>query len=55
MYLRNSWYVACWARELLDKPLARVILNEHVVFFRTQSGKPMALEDRCSHRHLPLH
>ena len=54
MYLRNSWYVMAWARELSDKPLARTILEENIVLFRTASGKIAALEDRCPHRHLPL-
>ena len=31
-----------------------VILGEPVVLFRTQDGTPVAFEDRCAHRHLPL-
>lgn len=55
MYLRNSWYVACWARELADKPVARTMLGQNVVLYRTSDGSVAALEDRCPHRHLPLH
>lgn len=54
MYLRNSWYVAAWDREVTRQPLARTFLDEPVVLFRTEEGTPVALEDRCCHRHLPL-
>ena len=54
MFLRNSWYVAAWDREVGQGLLARTILNEPVVLYRTPSGVPVALEDRCCHRHLPL-
>ena len=29
-------------------------MNEPVVFYRTEDGTPVALEDRCPHRRLPL-
>lgn len=54
MFLRNSWYVAAWDREISHVPLARTLLGEPVVLYRKQSGAPVALEDRCCHRHLPL-
>ena len=54
MFLRNYWYVAATDSEIGRKPLARTILNEPVVFFRTEDGTPVAFEDRCVHRHLPL-
>lgn len=54
MFLRNAWYVAAWAHELTDRPLARRILDEPVVLFRSESGAAAALRDRCPHRHLPL-
>ena len=54
MYLRNSWYVAAWDREVSRKPLARTYLDEPVVLFRKEDGTAVALEDRCCHRHLPL-
>lgn len=34
MYLRNSWYVAGWSKELGDKPLARTMLDERIVLYR---------------------
>jgi phenylpropionate dioxygenase-like ring-hydroxylating dioxygenase large terminal subunit len=54
MYLRNSWYVAAWEREISRAPLARVLLDQPVVFYRKQGGAVVALEDRCCHRQLPL-
>lgn len=54
MFLRNAWYAAIWSKDLKDKPLARTFLNERVVLFRSFSGKPAALEDKCCHRAAPL-
>ncbi|MCC6776462.1 MAG: aromatic ring-hydroxylating dioxygenase subunit alpha [Hyphomicrobiales bacterium] len=54
MFLRNYWYVAAHDSEIARQPLGRVILGEPVVFFRQEDGTPVALEDRCAHRHLPL-
>jgi phenylpropionate dioxygenase-like ring-hydroxylating dioxygenase large terminal subunit len=54
MFLQNAWYVAAWDREIGRTPLARTILDEPVVLYRKEDGTPVALEDRCCHRHLPL-
>ena len=54
MYAMNRWYVAAFAWELQDKPVARTLLNRPVVLFRTRNGQVAALEDRCCHRSLPL-
>lgn len=55
MFLRNSWYVAAWGEEIgRMKMLRRILLGEPVVFYRKTDGKPVALEDRCCHRHAPL-
>jgi phenylpropionate dioxygenase-like ring-hydroxylating dioxygenase large terminal subunit len=54
MFLRNYWYVAATDAEVMRNPLGRMILGEPVVFFRTEQGAPVAMEDRCAHRHLPL-
>jgi phenylpropionate dioxygenase-like ring-hydroxylating dioxygenase large terminal subunit len=54
MFLRNYWYVAATDAEIGRKPLPRTILGEPIVFFRTEDGTPVAMEDRCAHRHLPL-
>ena len=55
MFLKNCWYVAAYDRELEDGgPLGRKLLDEPVVIFRDSKGTPVALEDRCCHRQLPL-
>ncbi len=54
MFLRDYWYLAAWARDVGRDPLGRVMLGEPVVLFRKQDGTPVALEDRCIHRRLPL-
>ncbi|HLB15359.1 MAG TPA: Rieske 2Fe-2S domain-containing protein [Burkholderiales bacterium] len=56
MFLRNAWYVAAWDHEVTaERPFGRCLLNEPVVLYRTRSGAVAALEDRCCHRHFPLH
>jgi phenylpropionate dioxygenase-like ring-hydroxylating dioxygenase large terminal subunit len=54
MFIRNTWYIAAEPQEVGPRPLARTILELPVVLFRTQSGKPVALEDKCPHRFMPL-
>jgi phenylpropionate dioxygenase-like ring-hydroxylating dioxygenase large terminal subunit len=54
MFLRNYWYVAATDYEISRKPLRRIILGDPIVLFWTDSNAPVALEDRCAHRHLPL-
>ncbi|CAN5758604.1 aromatic ring-hydroxylating dioxygenase subunit alpha [soil metagenome] len=54
-YLRNTWYVAMWSKDL--KPgdiIGRTFLNEQLVLFRTADGKVSALSDICPHRFAPL-
>jgi vanillate O-demethylase monooxygenase subunit len=51
MFLRNCWYVAAIDHELIDgKLLSRMLLGEHVLLYRGESGKVTALNDRCPHR-----
>ncbi len=55
MFPRNFWYVAAWDNEVRRQELfRRTICNEPVVFYRKDDGTPVALEDRCCHRHMPL-
>jgi vanillate O-demethylase monooxygenase subunit len=53
-FLRNSWYVARVSREVTREPLAVRLLGQDIVLFRRQDGSPVALEDACPHRKLPL-
>lgn len=54
MFPENVWYVAAYPDEVSDKPLARTLLEQPLVFYRTKNGKAVALEDKCIHRMLPL-
>jgi phenylpropionate dioxygenase-like ring-hydroxylating dioxygenase large terminal subunit len=54
MFLRNSWYVAALSPEIERKLTALRILGENIVLYRTAGGQPVALEDSCPHRRLPL-
>jgi phenylpropionate dioxygenase-like ring-hydroxylating dioxygenase large terminal subunit len=54
MYARNHWYAAGLSSELDLGILARTILDEPIVMYRTDAGEVIALEDRCSHRNVPL-
>ena len=37
MFIRNAWYVAAWADEIGETPLARRICDEPVVLFRDRA------------------
>jgi phenylpropionate dioxygenase-like ring-hydroxylating dioxygenase large terminal subunit len=54
MFLRNAWYIAAWDREITRELLPIRILGEDLVLYRTESGEPVALENACPHRKLPL-
>ena len=55
MWLRNAWYVAAWSHEVAgDGLLARTVMNEPLVLYRTSVGTVVAMEDRCCHRLAPL-
>jgi vanillate O-demethylase monooxygenase subunit len=54
-YLLNTWYIAAWATELQPgRLLARQLLDQPVVLWRDDAGRPQALFDRCPHRFAPL-
>ena len=55
IFLTNCWYVAAWDHELIDgKRLARTILESPILLYRGESGRVVALDDRCCHRAAPL-
>lgn len=54
-YVRNAWYVAAWSCDLAEAtPFAISILGDPIAVYRAQSGRIVALEDRCVHRLAPL-
>jgi vanillate O-demethylase monooxygenase subunit len=54
MFLKNSWYVVAWVRDVQDKPVAITVLDQSLVVFRDEAGQIGILENRCPHRHVPL-
>lgn len=53
-FIRNAWYVIALSEEVSRNPLARIALGTSLVLFRTESGQPVALQNRCCHRSYPL-
>jgi len=55
MFIRNTWYVAGWDKEVGETNLfSRTIIGIPVLMYRTADGTLHALEDRCCHRGAPL-
>jgi phenylpropionate dioxygenase-like ring-hydroxylating dioxygenase large terminal subunit len=55
MFIRNSWYVAAWSKEVEQgRPFGRMILGEPLVMFRTAAGTVAVLGGRCAHRRMSL-
>jgi len=54
VFLKNAWYVAAWDRDITRKLQPLQILGERIVLYRASDGKPVALENACAHRKLPL-
>ncbi|MFN0187007.1 MAG: Rieske 2Fe-2S domain-containing protein [Aquabacterium sp.] len=53
-YLHDAWYVAALSPEVTRVPRAVTLLGQDVVLYRQLDGTPVALEDACPHRKLPL-
>ena len=52
--VRNAWYIGAWSHELDEGPIARKIMGQDLVLFRSGDGAAAALEDRCCHRGVKL-
>ena len=53
-YALNQWYVLGWSREFDEKPVRRLVMDQPILMFRASDGLPVAMTDRCAHRHYPL-
>jgi phenylpropionate dioxygenase-like ring-hydroxylating dioxygenase large terminal subunit len=51
---RDDWYPLLESRRLRRTPQAALLFGTPLVLFRTVSGAPGALVDRCPHRNVPL-
>ncbi len=55
MFLWNCWYAAAWDYEVADADkLERTFLEKPIVIYRGESGRYVALDNRCCHRAAPL-
>jgi phenylpropionate dioxygenase-like ring-hydroxylating dioxygenase large terminal subunit len=51
----NAWYAAAWKHEVGRQTiLARMVCNQKLALWSKADGTPVALEDACWHRLLPL-
>jgi vanillate O-demethylase monooxygenase subunit len=53
-FVRNCWYVAGRSEDFTQSLTAAKILGDEIVIFRGENDEPIALEDACPHRKLPL-
>ncbi len=52
---KNFWYIVCSSQQLKkNQALPRKILNEWLVVFRDENGRPVIMQDRCIHRNSQL-
>jgi phenylpropionate dioxygenase-like ring-hydroxylating dioxygenase large terminal subunit len=50
-FLTNCWYVAAWDQELAGgRLLARTLLEKPVLLYKGETGRVVALDNRCCHR-----
>src|SRR6266568_2045970 len=54
-FLRNTWYVAAWDKEVTRTLFARDILGESILMYRKEDGTPVTMSNVCPHRFAPLH
>jgi phenylpropionate dioxygenase-like ring-hydroxylating dioxygenase large terminal subunit len=55
MFIKNTWYVAAWDKEITkDGLFARTIIGTPLVMFRKEDDEIVVMEDRCCHRGAPL-
>jgi len=53
-FLENAWYVIAPSQQLGNDLASYRVLGEDILLYRDSSGAPIALEDACPHRKLPL-
>ena len=52
--IKDAWYVCSWSGDLGHDLIARRIADEPMALYRTPAGRPVAMADRCPHRHYLL-
>ncbi len=52
--VRNAWYVIAETKDVGRELRGIQVLGERLVYYRTENGDPVVLDDRCAHRRFPL-
>lgn len=52
--VRNAWYVIAERKDVGRELRSLKVLGEPLVFYRTEAGEPVVLDDRCAHRRFSL-
>jgi vanillate O-demethylase monooxygenase subunit len=52
--LARHWYPVAYSDELADKPLARTLLDQPLILYRTTNRQVVVAHDLCIHRGVPL-
>jgi vanillate O-demethylase monooxygenase subunit len=52
--IRNAWYAMAVSQDVGSELRAIRVLGEPLVYYRTEAGEPVVLDDRCAHRRFPL-
>jgi vanillate O-demethylase monooxygenase subunit len=53
--LAKHWYPVAYSDEVVDKPLARTLLDQPLILYRTTGRQVVVARDLCIHRGVPLH
>ena len=54
-FVKEAWYPAAMEHEIGSQPFHRKILGQDILLYRQGDGAPVALENVCPHRFVPLH
>jgi len=52
--LARQWFPIAYSDEVVDQPVARVLLDEELIVYRTSSQRVVVAHDLCIHRGVPL-
>lgn len=52
--LARHWYPIAYADEVVDRPLARTLLDQPLIVYRTTGRRVVVARDLCIHRGVPL-
>lgn len=52
--LAKHWYPIAYSDEVADKPLARTLLDQPLILYRTTGRRVVVARDLCIHRGVPL-